>query len=137
MKKVFLLASIAGLISFTSCKKETQDKVDNAIEQTGEAAEATANDVADKANEAFETTKAAVTDAPQIEDTELQEWVNKLHDEAVKAKVASKAGNQADLNAATAQITSLVQTLSTHKDKADYAKAEAYYKQIQEELQQQ
>ena len=137
MKKVFLLASIAGLVSFTSCKKETKDKVDNAIEQTGEAAEAAANDVADKADEAYETTKAAVTDAPQIEDAELQEWVNKLHDEAVKAKVAANAGNQEDLNAATAQITSLVQALSTQKDKADYAKAEAYYKQVQEELQQQ
>ncbi|MBV7440485.1 hypothetical protein KRX57_03560 [Weeksellaceae bacterium TAE3-ERU29] len=133
MKKVFLLASVAGLVAFTSCKKG--DKTDTTIEQTDNTIETTANDMVNDTDEAFESAKAAVTDAPQLQDAELQEWVNKLHDEAVKAKVASKAGDRDALNNATAEITSLAEALNTQTTKAEYSQAKAYYEEVQAELQ--
>ena len=135
MKKVFLLASVASLVAFTSCKKETQDQANATIEQAGDTVENAANDVANATDETFESAKAAVTDAPQIEDAELQEWANKLHDEAVKAKAAAKAGDQEALNNATAEITSLAEALNSHSAKAEYAQAKEYYDKVQAELQ--
>ena len=140
MKKVFLLAVVAGLVSFTSCKKETTDAVvndmENAADETGAALEDGANDLANATDEVFEDAKAAVTDAPQIANPELQEWANKLHDEAAKAKAAATAGNQDELTEAVASITSLSESLKNFASDADYAKAEAYYKEIQAELEQ-
>lgn len=138
MKKVFLLVAVGGLITFTSCKKETTDKVvndvENTAEQTGDAVSETANDVADGADKVFEDAKALVTDSPQIANAELQEWANKLHDEAVKAKAASAAGNADELNEAVASITSLGESLVNFKDDADFEKAKAYFEEIKAEL---
>jgi len=136
MKKVLLLTLAAGFITFTSCKKETQDEVVVETEQAGENLEEAGNDVANAADEVFEDAKALVTDAPQIANPELQEWANKLHDEAVKAKTAAKAGNVDEMNEAVATITSLSESLANFTDDADYAKAEAYYNEVKAELEQ-
>ena len=135
MKKVFLLASVASLVAFTSCKKESQEQVNDTVEQTADTMEQAGDDLANQTDEAFESAKAAVTDAPQIQDAELQEWANKLHDEAVKAKVAAKAGDQEALNNATSEITSLAEALNTQTAKAEYAQAKEYYEKVQAELQ--
>lgn len=138
MKKVFLMAVVAGLVSVTSCKKETTDAVvtdvENTADQAGNAIEEGANDVANATDEVFEDVKAAVTDAPQIANPELQEWANKLHDEAAKAKAAATAGNQEELTEAVATITSLSEALKNFTGDADFAKAEAYYNEIKAEL---
>lgn len=140
MKKVLLLAVVGGMISFTSCKKETNEKVANDVEQTtnnaGDAISDAADDLADGADKVYEDAKALVTDAPQLENAELQEWANKLHDEAVKAKAAAKTGNADEMNEAIANITSLSESLVNFKDNAEYAKAEAYYNEIKAELEQ-
>lgn len=136
MKKVFLLAVVAGLVSVTSCKKETTERVETGAEQTGDVIVDGANDVADGTDEVFEDVKAAVTDAPQVSNPQLQEWVNKLHDEAAKAKASATAGNQAELTEAVATITSLAETLPNFQSDAEFAKAEAYYNEIKAELDQ-
>ena len=138
MKKVLLLAVVAGLVSFTSCKKETTDSVvietENAADKTGDAIEDGADKVADVADQAFEDAKAVFTDAPMVSTPALQELVNKLHDEAVMAKAASLSGNMDKMNESVANIASLKGTLDSFKADADYAKAEAYYNEVKAEL---
>ena len=138
MKKVLLLAVVAGLVSVTSCKKETQEAVVTDVETTtdeaGTAIEEGANDLATGADQVFEDAKAALTDAPQIANPELQEWANKLHDEAAKAKASATAGNTDELNEAVATITSLAESLPNFSSDPDYAKAQAYYDEIKAEL---
>ncbi|MDO5654877.1 MAG: hypothetical protein Q4G27_01915 [Flavobacteriaceae bacterium] len=136
MKKVLLLAVVAGMVSVTSCKKETTEKVETTAQEAGNVIVETGQDAANILDEGFESAKAAITDAPQISNPELQEWANKLHDEAAKAKAASVAGNQSELNEAVASITSLAESLKNFTADADFAKAEAYYKEIQAELEQ-
>lgn len=135
MKKLFLFAVAAGLVSVTSCKKETKE-VETVVNDATTEAEQLGNNIADKASEVYEEAKAAVTDAPSIENPQLQEWVNKLHDAAAKAKAASYAGDQTALNEAVAEMTSLNESLSNFSSDPEYAKAEAYYKEIQAELEQ-
>lgn len=135
MKKLFLFAVAAGLVSVTSCKKETKE-VETVVNDATTEAEQLGNNIADKASEVYEEAKAAVTDAPSIENPQLQEWVNKLHDAAAKAKAASYAGDQTALNEAVAEMTSLIESLSNFSSDPEYAKAEAYYKEIQAELEQ-
>lgn len=135
MKKLFLFAVAAGLVSVTSCKKETKE-VETVVNDAATEAEQLGNNIADKASEVYEEAKAAVTDAPSIENPQLQEWVNKLHDAAAKAKAASYAGDQTALNEAVAEMTSLNESLSNFSSDPEYAKAEAYYKEIQAELEQ-
>lgn len=138
MRKVFLLTAVAGLISFTSCKKETTDQVqhdtEDLIDETGTAISDAADDVAAGFDEAYESAKAAITDAPQIENPELQELVNELHDEAVKAKAASTTGNQDELNEAVANITSLSESLQNFSADPEFSEAQAYYEEIRLEL---
>ncbi|MGI9527674.1 MAG: hypothetical protein ACR2MS_11255 [Weeksellaceae bacterium] len=157
MKKVLLLTAVAAMVSFTSCEKErndaanaienganaTGDAVQDGVNATGDAVNATGDAIQDGAaatgdafNKAYEDAKALVTDAPQIENNELQEWVNKLHDAAVKAKAAASVGNQDALNEATATMTSLSESLSNFSGDAEFSKAEAYYKEVQAELEQ-
>lgn len=135
MKKLFLFAVAAGLVSVTSCKKETKE-VETVVNDATTEAEQLGNNIADKASEVYEEAKAAVTDVPSIENPQLQEWVNKLHDAAAKAKAASYAGDQTALNEAVAEMTSLNESLSNFSSDPEYAKAEAYYKEIQAELEQ-
>lgn len=135
MKKLFLFAVAAGLVSVTSCKKETKE-VETVVNDAATETEQLGNNIADKASEVYEEAKAAVTDAPSIENPQLQEWVNKLHDAAAKAKAASYAGDQTALNEAVAEMTSLNESLSNFSSDPEYAKAEAYYKEIQAELEQ-
>lgn len=135
MKKLFLFAVAAGLVSVTSCKKETKE-VETVVNDAATETEQLGNNIADKASEVYEDAKAAVTDAPSIENPQLQEWVNKLHDAAAKAKAASYAGDQTALNEAVAEMTSLNESLSNFSSDPEYAKAEAYYKEIQAELEQ-
>lgn len=135
MKKLFLFAVAAGLVSVTSCKKETKE-VETVVNDAATETEQLGNNIADKASEVYEEAKAAVTDAPSIENPQLQKWVNKLHDAAAKAKAASYAGDQTALNEAVAEMTSLNESLSNFSSDPEYAKAEAYYKEIQAELEQ-
>ncbi|SZD73775.1 Uncharacterised protein [Candidatus Ornithobacterium hominis] len=135
MKKLFLFAVVAGLVSVTSCKKETKE-VETVVNDAATETEQLGDNIADKASEVYEDAKAAVTDAPSIENPQLQEWVNKLHDAAAKAKAASYAGDQTALNEAVAEMTSLNESLSNFSSDPEYAKAEAYYKEIQAELEQ-
>ncbi|MCT7905051.1 Uncharacterised protein [Candidatus Ornithobacterium hominis] len=136
MKKLFLFAVAAGLVSVTSCKKETKEVETVVNDAAATEAEQLGDNIADKASEVYEDAKAAVTDAPSIENPQLQEWVNKLHDAAAKAKAASYAGDQTALNEAVAEMTSLNESLSNFSSDPEYAKAEAYYKEIQAELEQ-
>lgn len=135
MKKLFLFAVAVGLVSVTSCKKETKE-VETVVNDAAIEAEQLGNNIADKASEVYEEAKAAVTDAPSIENPQLQEWANKLHDAAAKAKAASYAGDQTALNEAVAEMISLNESLSNFSSDPEYAKAEAYYKEIQAELEQ-
>ena len=138
MKKVFLLTAVAGLISFTSCKKETTDQIqqdtENLLDDAGDTISDAADDLATGFDDAYESAKAAITDAPQIENPDLQELVNQLHDEAVKAKAAATIGNPDELNEAVASITSLSESLQNYSDDPAFAEAQAYFEEIRTEL---
>ncbi|MDO5510806.1 MAG: hypothetical protein Q4F57_08925 [Weeksellaceae bacterium] len=140
MKKVLLLTAIAGMVFTTSCKKETTDRVttttENAAQRTGAAIEGDAQSTTAAFDRAFEDAKAAMTDAPQLQDPELQQWVNQLHDQAVKAKASSSVGDQQGVQNAVNEITSLAGALSSHQAKPEYARAEAYYNEVKAELDQ-
>lgn len=139
MRKVFLLTAVAGLVSFTSCKNEKTDRVeDDVIIVEGEESDLndTSQDLATGFDEAYETAKAAITDAPQIENPELQELVNQLHDEAVKAKASATIGNPDELHEATTSITSLSESLQNFSSDPEFEKAKSYYEEIKVELEQ-
>uniref|UniRef100_UPI0039A4121C hypothetical protein n=1 Tax=Ornithobacterium rhinotracheale TaxID=28251 RepID=UPI0039A4121C len=131
MKKVLLLAGIASFVVLTSCKKETQQ------EEVVSTENVATEDVTTDAPEEGATSdleNSSIPAAPQLQDETLQNWVNDLHAAAEKAKNASVAGNVDELNQATAEITSLVETLKTQENKAEYNQAQEYYKTVQEEL---
>lgn len=138
MKKVLLLTAIAGMVFTTSCKKETTDRVatttENTAQRTGDAVTGAVDNTTAAFDRAFEDAKASMTSAPQLQDAALQEWVNKLYDQAVIAKASANAGDTARRDAAVNEISSLAGTLSTHQSKAEYAQAEAYYNEVKAEL---
>ncbi|MRI62971.1 hypothetical protein EDM00_03055 [Ornithobacterium rhinotracheale] len=131
MKKVLLLAGVASFVAFTSCKKETQKE--EVVSTENIATEDVTTDAPEEGATA-DLANSSIPAAPQLQDETLQSWVNDLHAAAEKAKNASVAGNVDELNQATAEITSLVETLKTQENKAEYNQAQEYYKTVQEEL---
>ncbi|MCK0206314.1 hypothetical protein ACQ1Q5_02635 [Ornithobacterium rhinotracheale] len=131
MKKVLLLAGIASFVALTSCKKETQQE--EVVSTENVATEDVTTDTPEEVATS-DLENSSIPAAPQLQDETLQNWVNDLHVAAEKAKNASVAGNVDELNQATAEITSLVETLKTQENKAEYNQAQEYYKTVQEEL---
>ncbi|MGQ1944017.1 hypothetical protein [Ornithobacterium rhinotracheale] len=131
MKKVLLLAGIASFVALTSCKKETQQE--EVVSTENVATEDVTTDTPEE-GATSDLENSSIPEAPQLQDETLQNWVNDLHAAAEKAKNASVAGNVDELNQATAEITSLVETLKTQENKAEYNQAQEYYKTVQEEL---
>lgn len=131
MKKVLLLTGIASFVALTSCKKETQDRE---VVATEKAEKENVTTDAKEEESSTDLANPSIPAAPQLQDETLQSWVNDLHAAADKAKNASIAGNIDLLNQATAEITSLVETLKTQENKAEYSQAQEYYKIVEEEL---
>lgn len=150
MKKVFLLASIAGLVMTTSCKKGAEavsDAADATTEAVSDAADATtdavgdvadattdavgdaADAVGDAAEGAVDTVTGAIPEAPKFEDASVQEWANSLYTAAVSAKDAATKGDADALKTAVSEITSLSQTLTSFKG-ANLEKAQEYYNTV-------
>lgn len=137
MKKLFILVSFAGIISLVSCKNESQQVSDNKdttieIEQKTET-----NQEPDENTEAsIAKAKEAISEAPSFENEKLQEWAKKLYNAAIKAKTASLVGNNKNLIEATSDMVSLNEVVSSYSEDSEYSKAEEYYNQIKNELEQ-
>lgn len=148
MKKVLLLAAVAGLVSFTSCKKEANavaDGVENAadatveaagdaVDATGDAIEGVADATGDAVEGAVEGVEQMIKGTPNFESTELQEWANNLHDAAGKAYNSAKEGDVTALGEAQTTITSLAESLTNFKDNPEFAKAQEYYNSVKSVL---
>lgn len=158
MKKVILLAVVAGMVSVTSCKKATDavadtagavaegagDVVDGAANVAGDAVDA-AGDVAEGAVDAagnavdaagnavegaVDSVTGAIPDAPKFESADLQTWATSLKDNAVKAKDAALKGDLEGAKAAAGEIAKLAEGLAAFKDNPQFAQAEEYYNKI-------
>ncbi|QTV04763.1 hypothetical protein [Faecalibacter bovis] len=120
MKKIFLTATILGVVALTSCKSEKEKVVDN-VNDTQTAIQETANDAVVAAQE---TTAAVASALPTFTSPEAAAYAQKFSDYVGELKAVAATGDQAKLTELTGKAVDFQKELQgiTQKLTAEDAK---------------
>lgn len=103
MKKVFFAVAVFGIIAATSCKKDTQESVTQATEQTTVDADATAEQTDAAVNKTEEAKSEANVEIPQFSSPDVQKFAQEYADYFSQLMKASKTGDTEKIKELTQQ----------------------------------
>lgn len=100
---MFLAVAVFGMIAATSCKKDTQESVTDAIEQTTDDAVENAQSTLNQVTEAAKTAAEGTIDIPQFSNEDVQKFASEYANYYSNLMTAAQSGDAEKLQELTKQ----------------------------------